>query len=117
MSEAKARIIQESVPGKQITLAHIIANPDDALVKQLGFTGSISEKNALGILTVTPGETAVIAADIAVKASGASVGLVNISSGTVMLTGSVSQVESSLISIIEYAGARLGFEVCEITKT
>ncbi len=29
--EDKARIIQEIVPGKQITLAHIIANPDDVL--------------------------------------------------------------------------------------
>ena len=25
----KMRIIQEQVPGKQITLAHIIANPDE----------------------------------------------------------------------------------------
>ena len=27
----KMRIVQELVPGKQITLAHIIANPDDIL--------------------------------------------------------------------------------------
>ncbi|MDY3302753.1 MAG: propanediol utilization protein, partial [Clostridia bacterium] len=29
----KMRIIQELVPGKQITLAHIIANPDRILYK------------------------------------------------------------------------------------
>jgi ethanolamine utilization microcompartment shell protein EutS len=29
----KMRIIQEIVPGKQITLAHIIANPDEILYK------------------------------------------------------------------------------------
>ena len=28
---AKQRIVQELVPGKQITLAHIIANPDRIL--------------------------------------------------------------------------------------
>ena len=31
----KTRIIQELVPGKQITLAHIIANPDEILYKKL----------------------------------------------------------------------------------
>ncbi|MER2172763.1 MAG: propanediol utilization protein, partial [Psychrobacillus psychrodurans] len=28
MSEEKKRFIQEFVPGKQITLSHLIANPD-----------------------------------------------------------------------------------------
>ena len=35
-NDGKARIIQEIVPGKQITLAHIIANPDEILYKKLG---------------------------------------------------------------------------------
>ena len=34
ISGDKTRIIQELVPGKQITLAHIIANPDDILYKK-----------------------------------------------------------------------------------
>ena len=34
--ENKQRIIQETVPGKQITLAHIIANPDPVLYQKLG---------------------------------------------------------------------------------
>ena len=34
--ENKQRIIQEFVPGKQVTLAHLIANPDRALYKKLG---------------------------------------------------------------------------------
>ncbi|MEG2930566.1 MAG: propanediol utilization protein, partial [Ruthenibacterium sp.] len=28
IEECKQRIVQELVPGKQITLAHVIANPD-----------------------------------------------------------------------------------------
>ena len=119
MSDAftdKARIIQESVPGKQITLAHIIANPDELLTQKL----KIKDKQAgaaLGILTVTPGETALIAGDLAIKASGATLAVLDISSGTVVIHGSVSQVEASLASIIEYASGRLGFEVCAITKS
>ena len=33
--EQKQRIVQELVPGKQITLAHIIANPDGELYLSL----------------------------------------------------------------------------------
>ena len=36
MFEEKQRIIQEFVPGKQVTLAHLIANPDRDLYKKLG---------------------------------------------------------------------------------
>ena len=34
MFEEKQRIIQEFVPGKQVTLAHVIANPDPDLYKK-----------------------------------------------------------------------------------
>ena len=34
--EMKQRIVQELVPGKQISLAHIIANPDKILYTKLG---------------------------------------------------------------------------------
>ena len=34
--ERKQRIVQELVPGKQITLAHIIASPDGELYEKLG---------------------------------------------------------------------------------
>lgn len=35
------RIVQELVPGKQITLAHIIANPDDILYQKLGLNPAV----------------------------------------------------------------------------
>ena len=34
--DEKKRIIQEFVPGKQVTLAHIIANPVPALYGKMG---------------------------------------------------------------------------------
>lgn len=36
--DSKQRIIQEFVPGKQVTMAHLIANPDDDLYKKLGWS-------------------------------------------------------------------------------
>ena len=32
----KERIIQEFVPGKQVTLAHLIAHPGEELAKKIG---------------------------------------------------------------------------------
>ena len=117
-NENKTRIIQESVPGKQITLAHIIANPDELLYRKLGLDPSLdySEK-AIGIMTLCPSETAIIAADLCMKASGARMGFVERFSGTVIITGSVSQVEASLHAVIDYCTYKLKFTVCDITKT
>ena len=116
--DEKTRIIQELVPGKQITLAHVIANPDKILYRKLGLDPAVDySKSAIGILTVSPSETAIIAADIALKSSGAELGFVDRFSGTVIVTGTVSEVEAAMSAITEYAKSKLGFSVCELTKT
>ncbi len=117
-NENKMRIIQEIVPGKQITIAHVIANPDDILYKKLGLNPEIDySKSAIGIVTLSPSETAIIASDIAIKTSGVELGFVDRFSGTLIVTGSVSEVETSLTAIVEYAKHKLNFSVCEITRT
>jgi ethanolamine utilization protein EutS len=114
----RMRIIQELVPGKQITLAHIIANPDRILYKKLGLDPAIDyAKAAIGIVTMSPAETAIIAADIAIKASGAEIGFVDRFSGTLIVTGTVSEVEAALRALCEYVEQTLGFTVCPITRT
>jgi len=113
----KARIIQEIVPGKQITLAHIIANPDKVLYYKLGLDPAEEHSGAIGILTLSPAETAIIAGDISIKASGVELGFVDRFSGTVIVTGTFSEVEASLKAVTEYAESTLGFTVCKITKT
>jgi ethanolamine utilization protein EutS len=117
-NENKMRIIQEMVPGKQVTIAHVIANPDEVLYKKLGMDPDMDyKKAAIGILTVTPSETAIIASDIAMKAAGVDLGFVDRISGTVIVTGTVSQVEAALRAVVEYSEEKLGFTVCDITKT
>ena len=69
----KQRIIQEFVPGKQVTMAHLIANPDGDIYKKLGVVGDV--RGALGILTITPSEAAIIGADVAVKAAAVRAGV------------------------------------------
>ena len=114
----KMRIIQELVPGKQITLAHIIANPDPILFQKLGLDPKNDYKrSAIGVLTVSPAESAVIAADIAIKSSGADIGFVDRFTGTLIISGSVSSVESAFVAIRAYVMDKLGYTCCEITRT
>ncbi|MBQ2932136.1 MAG: BMC domain-containing protein [Clostridia bacterium] len=113
----RMRIIQELVPGKQITLAHVIANPDKILYRKLGLDPNLDERSSIGIVTMSPSETAIIAADIAMKASGAEIGFVDRFSGTLIMTGTVSEVEASLRALCDYAENTLNFTVCPITRT
>ncbi len=113
----KMRIVQELVPGKQITLAHIIANPDDILYQKLGLDPAQEHKGAIGIVTMSPSETAIIAGDIAIKSSGAELGFVDRFSGTLIVTGTVSQVQEALLGVTDYCRQTLNFTVCPITKT
>ncbi len=118
--EEKLRIIQETVPGKQITIAHIIANADGIIYKKLGLDPAIDyekEKAAIGIITMTPAETAIIAGDIATKRARVDLGFLDRFSGTLIITGRFSEVETAVRAIIDYCKNNLHFTVCEITRT
>lgn len=114
----KQRIVQELVPGKQITLAHIIASPDKILYEKLGLNPAIDySRAAIGILTVSPAETAIIMADVAMKAAAIELGFVDRFSGSLIITGTVSEVEASEQAILNYVKNQLGYTVCGITRT
>jgi ethanolamine utilization protein EutS len=113
--EHKQRIIQEFVPGKQITLAHVIANPTADIYKKLGL---ITEKmGAIGVLTITPSEGTIIAADIATKAADISLGFIDRFSGTLIISGDVSAVEAAIKDIVEILNVQLGFAPTRMTRT
>ncbi|MGX4599915.1 MULTISPECIES: ethanolamine utilization microcompartment protein EutS [Clostridia] len=113
--DTKQRVIQEYVPGKQVTLAHIIANPNEDIYKKLGLV--IDKKDAIGILTITPSEASIIAADVATKASGVSLGFIDRFSGSLVVTGDVSSVESALDEVLQVLGDMLNFTSTKITRT
>ena len=96
-AEGKLRIIQESVPGKQVTLAHIIASPDKIVYQKLGLDPKLDyEQAAIGILSMTPSEISVIAGDIAIKTSKIDIGFIDRFSGTLIFTGRISNVQSAI---------------------
>ena len=115
MDTIKQRIIQELVPGRQITLAHIIANPSPSLYQALSVT--TAAHSAIGIINITPPETAIIIADLAIKSAGVQLNSLDIASGSLMIIGTVAEVETAVNAILDYVGTKLGFEVCGLTKT
>lgn len=117
-TEGKMRIVQELVPGKQITMAHVIASPDAIIYKKLGLDPSVDySKAAIGILTMSPAEVSVIAGDLAIKTASVELGFLDRFSGTLIITGRIAEVTASIEAILKYTKEHLGFTVCEITKT
>lgn len=104
------RLIEESVPGKQITLAHVIASPIEAVYESLG----VDHEGAIGILSLSPYETAIIAADIAGKAANVEIAFLDRFTGTVLINGDVKSVEIALEGVVEYLRDILGFSVSGI---
>ena len=72
---------------------------------------------AIGILTVSPAETAIIMADVAMKAASVYLGFVDRFSGSLIITGTVSEVEASEQAIFDYVRDVLKYTVCGITRT
>ena len=63
-TNGKIRIVQETVAGKEITFAHVIGGPAPIIYQKLGLNPAIDYgAAAIGIMNMTPPESAVIAAD------------------------------------------------------
>ncbi len=115
IGEGKQRIIQEFVPGKQTTMAHLIANPKEDLYTKLGVI--TENRGALGIMTITPSEAAIIGADVATKAAAVDIVFVDRFSGSLVICGDVASVEAALHAVNDTLAQVLSFDVAPITRT
>ena len=113
--EKKQRMIQEYVHGRQLNLTHIIANPQRDLTKKIG----LSEKktNARGILTITPGEAAIIAEDLATKSAEVEIGFVDRFTGSVVISGDVGSIEAAVNEVVSDFENVLRFSITQITRS
>ena len=111
------RIVQETVAGKEITFAHVMGGPAPIIYQKLGLNPQVDySSSAIGIMNMTPPESAVIASDIAVKSGNVYLGFADRFTGTLIITGEISDVTSALTEIVEYFRDTLGYVVCGITK-
>ncbi|QIB69173.1 BMC domain-containing protein [Aminipila butyrica] len=114
METEKQRVIQEYVPGKQVTLAHIIAKPTDELYEKLGL---VELSGSVGVLTITPSEAAIIAGDLATKAADIRIGFIDRFNGSLFIAGNITAVESALKNILVLLCDKMGYARTEITRT
>lgn len=111
------RIVQETVAGKEITFAHVMGGPAPIIYQKLGLNPQLDYgASAIGIMNMTPPESAVIASDIAVKSGDVYLGFADRFTGTLIITGEIADVISAMTEIVDYFRDELGYVVCKITK-
>ena len=111
--ESVNRIIEESVPGKQVTIAHVIASNSPAFMNRWELKRAAPSES----WTLSPYETSMIAADIAVKAADVDIGFLDRFTGSVVIMGDVQSVETALKAVTEKLKTILQFDVVPVTKT
>lgn len=113
----KIRIVQETVCGKEITLAHVMGGPSPIIYQKLGLNPDIDYKtSAIGIMNMTPPESAVIASDIALKSGTIYLGFADRFTGTLIITGEIGDVTSAVTEVVNYFKNALGYVTCNVTK-
>ena len=118
----KLRMIRVRVPAKEVCLAHII-NPSQACIYQnmalhIGVhAGEDHTGESLGFVRFTPWESVVVAADVAVKSANVEICFLDRFCGSLIISGKMSDVESSVKSVVDFFGKELGFATCKIHKS
>lgn len=113
MNKELEHIIHESVPGKQVTIAHIIPNAQRDINKCLG----IQNSGAIGIMTITPSEAVIIAADAATKTGDIKLCFLDRFSGSLIITGDVASINSAIRAAVNTLVTTLGFSATETTRS
>lgn len=113
------RTVQVYVPGRQMTLAHLIAAPKPVIYEKLSLEPDWEHIGqwAIGIMKFTPWETAFVAADIATDAAAVEIGFVDRFVGCLVITGYMSNVETALGAVRDYCRDTLGFAVPTLTRS
>lgn len=117
----RTRVVQLSVPGREITLAHVIGKPDPSvytnLCLEIGFHADFhQEGRSIGILQISPPESSVIAADVAVKAGAVDVGFMDRFSGALIITGARAEVDAAIEENVRFFRDDLHYRVCPISE-
>ena len=115
--DEQIRIVQETVAGKEITLAHIMGSPSPIIYQKLGMNPAINySSSAIGIMNMTPPESAVIASDIAVKSGDVYLGFADRFTGTLIVSGDIAGVTAAITAVVDYFRDELHYVVCPVTK-
>ncbi len=105
-------IVSEEVPGKCVNLCHIIQNPDGRVTQKLAI-----DVSPLALISVSPGETAIVAADYLSKSAAVKIIFIDRYLGTVLVVGKTSALETACNGLLKFLQGKLAFEKAEITRS
>lgn len=116
----QVRIISPLVNGREISLAHIIGTSIYPIYKNLGLdigfhAGDDPTGRSIGLLHITPAESVVIAADIAVKSGDVDIGFMDRFTGSLIITGARAEVDEAIAENCRFFAEDLGYTVCPIS--
>ena len=81
------------------------------------YTSIGNPQGAIGILTITPHEAAIIGADVATKAASVDIIFVDRFNGSLVINGTVADVEAAMKDVLNVLENLLHFAPAVITKT
>ena len=118
----KLRMTRVRVPRKEVCLAHIITPSDPCIYQNLALHIGVHEGEdhtgeALGLIRFTPWEAVVVATDVALKSADIQVCFMDRFCGTLIISGRLSDVQTSVESVVKFFGEELGFSVCTVHKS
>lgn len=117
----RRRVVKVTVAGKEIILAHVIGVSEPCIYNNLGLdigtnAGADFTGMSIGTIHMTPPESTVIAADIAVKSGDVEIGFLDRFSGTLILTGNRTDVRTATDEIVRYFHEDLDYKTCPVTE-
>ena len=116
------RMVRVRVPGKEIDLAQLIGVSEKQIYQNLGLhigthLGEDHTGESIGLLNMTPWESTVVAADVAMKSGDVELGFLDRFSGAVILLGKRAEVKAALEGVLDFFQRELQFQVCELTES
>ncbi len=118
----KLRLTRLRVPGKEVCMAHIISRSQTCVYQNLSLHIGVHEGEdhtgeSIGLIRLTPWEAVVVAADTAMKSGNIEIGFMDRFCGSLIITGSLSNVEAAVEETVRFFREDLGFKTCQIHKS
>ena len=114
------RLVRVKVVGREVSLAQLIGVSDRQIYRNLGLhigthLGEDHTGESIGILDMTPWESTIAAADVAMKSGDVELAFLDHFSGTVILLGAQAEVTAALEQVLAFFRDELHFAVCPLT--
>jgi len=116
------RMTRMRVAGREICLAHIFTPTSACIYENLGLhigvhAGEDHRGDSIGLIRVTPWESILVAADVAMKSADVEIGFMDRFCGALILTGRLVDVQVAVEEVVRFFRDTLGFRVCDIHKS